>query len=157
VIVFDLHCARAGHQFEGWFGSSEDYESQRERGLLGCPICGDSAISKALMAPSVGAKSNQRVEKTTQAVPVVPVGTGPDLAKVRAVMEGLARAQSNALKDSEWVGRKFADMARAMHYGEQEHRSVHGEVAPEEARALIEEGVEVSPLPFPVVPPEAQN
>lgn len=157
MIVFDLHCAQGGHLFEGWFGSSEDFESQRERGLLACPICGDKAVSKALMAPAVGAKSNQLVAKAASAAPAMPVGTGPDMAKVRAVMEGLARAQSEALKESEWVGRRFADMARAMHYGEQEHRSVHGEVAPEEARALIEEGVEVSPLPFPVVPPDAQN
>jgi hypothetical protein len=155
VIVFDLKCARAGHLFEGWFGSGEDYEAQRARGLLACPMCGDTDVGKAVMAPAVGAKSNARSNGGSSAA--LPVSNGPDAARLRAMMTKLAQAQSAALKDSEWVGRKFADTARAMHYGEQDHKSVHGEVAPEEARALIEEGVEVAPLPFPVIPPDVQN
>jgi hypothetical protein len=149
VIVFDLKCARAGHLFEGWFKSGEDFESQCALGLVACPTCGDADVGKAVMAPAVGAKSNSQA--------AVPVSNGPELAKMRAVMEAMAKAQGEALKDSEWVGRQFADIARSMHYGEQDHKSVHGEVAPEEARALIDEGVEVAPLLFPVVPPDAQN
>jgi hypothetical protein len=150
MIVFDLKCIAGGHVFEGWFGSGEDFESQRARGLLSCPMCGSHEVAKALMAPAVPAKSNR------QSAPV-PVVSGADVAKMRAVMEKLAQVQSEALKDSEWVGRNFAETARAMHYGEKAHKSVHGEVAPDEARALIEEGVEVAPLPFPIVPPDVQN
>ncbi|CAN5339973.1 DUF1178 family protein [soil metagenome] len=151
MIVFDLKCARAGHVFEGWFGSTEDFDGQCARGLVACPMCGDTAIAKAVMAPAVGAKSNQAASLP------VPVSNSPDATQAHALMVKLAQAQSEALAQSEWVGRQFADTARAMHYGEQAHKSVHGEVAPEEARALIEEGVEVAPLLFPVVPPKAQN
>ncbi|CAN5365218.1 DUF1178 family protein [soil metagenome] len=158
MIVFDLKCSRHGHPFEAWFGSSADYEDQRTRGLLTCPVCGDPDIDKALMAPAIPAKANRRSD--TPAPSSVAMAQGPqavEAAKARAVIEQLAKAQSEALKDSQWVGRQFADVARAMHYGEQDHASVHGEVAPEEAKALMEEGVPVAPLPFPVIPPKAQN
>lgn len=151
MIVFDLKCA-SGHLFEGWFASSEDFGKQRESGLLTCPMCGLAEVGKAVMAPAVPAKGNQRAERAD-----VPVSAGPDMAKMHAMMQALASAQKEALKDSQWVGRQFAEMARSMHYGEQDHRNVHGEVAPDEARALIDEGVEVAPLLFPVTPPEAQN
>jgi hypothetical protein len=151
VIVFDLKCAGAGHVFEAWFGSSSAYEDQQARGLLACPLCGDTDVSKAVMAAAVPAKANQRGGAS------VPVSNGPDPAAMRAMIEKLAGAQAEALKESQWVGRQFADTARAMHYGEQDHKNIHGEVAPAEAKALIEEGVKVAPLPFPVVPPKAQN
>lgn len=142
--------------FEAWFGSSTDYEDQRDRALIACPVCGATEISKAVMAPAVPAKSNQAAAAN------LPVANGGaidprDVAKMRAMMTKLAEAQSEALKDSEWVGRRFAETARAMHYGEQDHKSIYGEVASEEARALMEEGVEVAPLPFPVAPPEQRN
>ena len=156
MIVFDLQCAAAHHRFEAWFGSSEDYEDQKARGLLACPMCGDPHVEKAVMAPAVPAKSNRRADPVAAPI-AVSNEAAPDPAKLRALVEKLAQAQKEALKDSQWVGRQFADMARAMHYGEQDHSRIHGEVAPEEAKALIEEGVEVAPLPFPVVPPEAQN
>lgn len=150
MIVFDLKCQTGEHVFEGWFGSSEDFESQKARGLISCPVCGTGDVEKAVMAPAVPAKSNRQSAQ-------VPVVSGADAAKLRAVMEKLAQAQNEALKDSQWVGRKFAETARAIHYGEQPHQNVHGEVAPEEARALIDEGVDVAPLPFPVIPPDVQN
>lgn len=166
MIVFDLKCAGAGHVFEGWFGSSEDFERQKAGGLLTCPICGDTSVDKAVMAPAVGAKSNQRKNAAPpSAAPVeqaaagkaVPMHSGMDSQKAMQLMQTLAQAQAEALSGSEWVGRRFADEARAMHYGEEEHRSIHGEVDISEARGLIEEGVEVAPLLFPVVPPDAQN
>jgi len=164
VIVFDLKCA-GNHVFEGWFGSSGDYEDQRARGLLVCPICEDASVVKAVMAPAVAAKGNQRTEHLpvpASATPskqpqTVPVSSGMDLEKAQLLMSALAEAQSAALKNSEWVGRRFAEAARAMHYGEQEHKPIHGEVAAEEAKGLIEEGIEVAPLIFPIVPPKAQN
>lgn len=160
MIVFDLKCDK-GHVFEGWFGSGDEYEDQRGRGMLACPICGDISVAKAVMAPAVAAKGNQRTENlpapASGQTPTVPVSSGMDMEKARVLMSALAEAQSDALRNSEWVGRRFADTARAMHYGEQEHKPIHGEVAAEEARGLIEEGIEVAPLIFPVVPPEAQN
>ncbi|MGK2912178.1 MAG: DUF1178 family protein [Sphingobium sp.] len=155
MIVFDLKCVPHGHPFEAWFGSSDDYEDQQRRGLLTCPTCGDPTVEKALMAPAIPAKSNRRSDSIT-----VPMAQGPqalEAVKARALLEKMALAQTEALKDSQWVGRQFADVARAMHYGERAHGSVHGEVAPSEAKALIEEGVPVAPLPFPVVPPDKQN
>lgn len=167
MIVFDLKCSASGHVFEAWFGSSTDYADQKARGLLACPICGDSDIAKAVMAPAVAAKGNSRPDPAAPAPatsvaapaagPAMPVGNMPDPARMQAMLQAVAQAQSEMLKDSTWVGRDFADQARAMHYGEQDHRSIHGEVAPQEARALIEEGVQVAPLPLPVVPPQAKN
>jgi hypothetical protein len=163
VIVFDLKCAAQGHVFEAWFGSSADYEAQQVRGLLACPICGDVDISKAVMAPAVGVKGNSRPDRApatpapVPAGPVAPVMNVADQAKMQALVEAMAQAQSKALEGSTWVGRGFAEQARAMHYGEQDRVSIHGEVAPAEAKALIDEGVEVAPLPFPVIPPHAKN
>jgi hypothetical protein len=144
--------------FEAWFGSGEDFASQQARGLLSCPICGDTDILKAVMAPAVPAKSNRgaRVHGSQDPASSVPVAT-PGEADMRELIGKLATAQAEMLKDSKWVGRDFANTARAMHYGEQNTQPIHGEVAPAEARALIEEGVNVAPLPLPVVPPEAQN
>jgi len=145
MIVFDLKCS-GGHVFEAWFGSSADYESQRGRALIACPMCGDSAIDKAAMAPNVAAKGNRRSE--------VPAPGKPD---PKALMAALAEAQAKMLEGSKWVGVAFADKARAMHLGEEAHAPIHGQASAEEAKALIEEGVAVAPLPLPVVPPEQRN
>ena len=163
MIVFDLQCTSAGHKFEGWFSSSDDYERQRENGLLLCPVCGAGPVEKAAMAPAVSAKSNQRqtvspaVPAVTDGQAVVPMSAGNDNPRMQELMQALAHAQAEALKQSEWVGSGFADRARAMHYGEEDAKPIHGQVAVQEARSLLEEGVEVAPLLFPVVPPEAQN
>lgn len=158
MIVFDLKCRAHGHVFEAWFGSSADYEDQAARGLLMCPMCGDPDISKALMAPAVAAKGNQRsAERAPAATPTAPVALAGDETRMREIIQSLAEAQAKVLEDSTWVGRSFAEQARAMHYGEKDRESIHGEVAPEEARALLSEGVEVAPLLFPVIPPEAKN
>lgn len=154
----------AGHRFEGWFSSSEDYDQQRGSGMLLCPVCGDTVIEKAVMAPAVSAKSNQRNQITAPMLRVadqdtaqVPVSAGSENPRLQELMRALATAQAEALKHSEWVGKGFADKARAMHYGEEDAKPIHGQVAPQEAHSLMEEGVEVAPLLFPVIPPEAQN
>jgi len=157
VIVFDLRCGH-GHVFEAWFGSSGDYADQKQRGLLSCPMCGDATIEKAVMAPNVAAKGNSRPDVSS--VPMVAnaqASTDNSPAEVKAMLSMLARAQSAMLEQSEWVGRDFADKARAMHLGETDKAAIHGEVSGEQAKALIDEGVPVAPLPFPVIPPEAQN
>ena len=163
MIVFDLRCA-TGHVFEAWFGSSGDYEDQRGRGLLCCPICDDAAIEKAVMAPNVAPKGNSRamtlpVVAEPPAAAVAPVASDgmPPPAQVKAMMQALARAQAELVRHSEDVGRRFADEARAIHLGDADVRLIHGEASADEAQALRDEGIAVSPLPFPVRRPEQSN
>jgi hypothetical protein len=138
MIVFDLACA-TGHVFEAWFGSQADYDDQRARQLVSCPICGDGTIDKAPMAPRLsGARSN----------------TAPD---AKQVMQAMMMAQRQMLAKSEDVGNRFADEARAIHAGDAEERLIHGQATPVEAKKLIEEGVPVAPLPFPVRDPARDN
>lgn len=155
MIVFDLGCDR-GHVFEAWFGSSEDYENQRARGLVTCPICDSRTVDKAVMAPRVGRKGNQ-VAAVAPAPETASTAPPPEPGQIRAMLETLAKAQKEALKDSQWVGSRFADEARAIHLGEADARSIHGQATMDEAKALIEEGVAVAPLPFPVRPPGGDN
>jgi hypothetical protein len=155
MIVFDLSC-HEGHRFEGWFASSTDYADQQERGLLACPSCGSAEVSKAPMAPAVPAKGNTRQEVLPPEPPrqVANTAMPPEVQKALAA---LAKAQSAALKNSTWVGDKFAEETRKMHYGERDEAPIHGQASLAEAKALIEEGVPVAPLPFPVAPPEKLN
>lgn len=151
MIVFDLACADR-HIFEAWFGSSADYEEQRARGLVVCPICGDSEVAKAVMAPNVGAKGN----RSSKPVPMRS-GGAPAPAEMKAMLTALAKAQAKILEGSEHVGARFADEARAIHDGDAPERAIHGQATVEEARSLVEDGVPVVPLPLPVVPPEVTH
>jgi hypothetical protein len=157
VIVFDLKCPH-DHVFEAWFGSSSAFEDQRKRGLVACPVCGDSDVGKAVMAPNIGAKGNSRsvASPAVRQVPGVP--NAPATADaLKAALRSLAEMQSKMLETSKWVGRSFADRARAMHAGEEEHAPIHGQSTLAEAKALVEDGVPVAPLIVPIVPPEASN
>ena len=138
MIIFDLKCAPQGHVFEAWFGSNEDFEAQRGRGLVACPICGAAAVDKAPMAPRVG-------------------GSGSADADMKAMLSDMAKAQKQMLETSEHVGARFPDEARAIHLGEAEARSIHGQASAADAESLREEGVPIAPLPFPVTPPDKQN
>lgn len=155
MIVFDLECRASGHRFEGWFGSSEDFASQQERGLVACPHCGSGDIVKAPMAPKVGRKGNQ-LETASPAKPQAVQG-GKLPPEALKIMQALAVMQAEALKHSRWVGENFAEESRAMHYGEREAESIHGQATLEEAQELLEEGIAVAPLPFPVAPPGKAN
>jgi hypothetical protein len=154
MIVFDLACQTLGHRFEGWFASSEDFASQQARGLLTCPSCGTGDVAKAVMAPSIGRKGNQL--PAVQAEPK-PVAGGAVPAQAREMMTKLATLQAEALKQSTWVGEKFADTSRAMHYGERDNAAIHGQATAKEAKDLLEEGIAVMPLLVPVTPPEELN
>lgn len=162
MIAFDLNCS-AGHRFEGWFGSSQDYDAQQAGGLLACPLCDDRHVHKALSVPNVGRKGNQAVIQRSQAIERAEPVTGevvntPTLPPaMMALMQKLMVKQTEMLKDSQWVGREFAETARAIHYGEESDRLIHGETSADEAQDLAEEGIAVAPLPFPVVPPQAKN
>lgn len=174
MIVFDLQCADGGHVFEAWFGSSADYEEQKERGLVACPLCGSDQISKALMAPAVSAKSNRKGDQSIPSgesgqniqheqcgpdgqMPLPVSNDAPDPAQMKAMLETLARQQAKALEKSDYVGENFASEARAMHEGEKDDRPIHGQTSLEEAKALVEDGVPVAPLPLPIRPPKTDN
>jgi hypothetical protein len=145
MIVFDLRCGD-GHVFEAWFGSSAAFEAQRADGLIACPMCGAVEVEKAVMAPNVAPKGNRAAADTP-----------PPPAKVKAALAAMAQAQAKALATSEWVGSGFAAQARAMHDGDVPDRPIHGQATLADAKALVEDGVPIAPLPFPVVPPEACN
>jgi hypothetical protein len=140
VIVFDLVCDGQGHVFEAWFGSSADYEAQKARGLVTCPLC-EAPAGKAPMAPRVGPKGN----------------AAPSSGEVKTMMTRLAAMQKQVLANSEHVGDRFPAEARAIHLGEAEARAIHGRATADEAQSLAEEGVPVSPLPFPVPEPGSEN
>jgi len=156
MIVFDLHCAH-GHRFEGWFGSSSDYEDQSARGLVSCPECGLAEVGKAPMAPAVPAKGNTLPAKAAAPAETQPVSNTPMPAEVQEALRKLATAQEKALKNSTWVGKDFAEQSREMHYGERDEAAIHGQASLEEAKALVDEGVPVAALPFPIAPPEDLN
>lgn len=155
MIVFDLECRTNGHRFEGWFGSSEDFSDQQERGLVACPQCASADVIKAPMAPKLARKGNQIASAPVPAVKAMNKAPMPPEAV--KMMRALATMQAEALKDSRWVGNKFADESRAIHYGERDAETIHGQATIEEAKALHEEGIEVMPLPFPVAPPSEAN
>ena len=155
MIVFDL-CCDAGHRFEGWFGSSEEFSNQQARGLVTCPECGSLAVVKAPMAPAVPRKGNAGDGKRGKG-DEIPMAGGMPPQEIAQVLQKMSELQAEALKSSRWVGSKFAEESRAIHYGEREAETIHGEATPEEAKELLDEGIKVAPLPFPVAPPEELN
>ena len=164
MIVFDLQCGN-GHRFEGWFGSSTDFADQQARGLLACPICNDAEVAKAPMAPAIAAKSNSparpaenRQEVTGTDRPDKPEVSNHQMpAELKEAFRKIVTAQARALKSSSWVGDKFADEARSMHYGEKDEKPIHGRASAKETRELLEEGVTVAPLLIPIAPPDEIN
>jgi len=155
MIVFDL-CCETGHRFEGWFASSADFARQCESDLVSCPQCGSVAIDKAPMAPAVPRKGNQLPARSTSRQEK-PVARNPLPAEMSEALVKLARAQAKALESSRWVGPAFAEESRAMHYGEREPQAIHGQATADQAKELVEEGIAIAPLPFPVAPPEKLN
>ena len=154
MIIFDLQCPH-GHRFEGWFGSSSDFESQLEANMVSCPTCGATQVGKAPMAPAVPAKSNSRATVASPDGTEMAGGVLP--AQLKEALSALAKAQAEALKTSEYVGERFAEESRAIHYGERDGAAIHGKASAEEARDLIEEGISVLPLLTPFAPPEDIN
>ena len=163
MISYDLKCHPQGHVFEGWFGSADSFQEQLRRGLIACPHCGSVEVERQLSIPNVGANSNQEraVAKpsTDDVIAAAPVMTAPPVLPpaLREVLARVAEAQAETLKQSEWVGDKFADEVRAQHYGEAEERLVHGEASAKQAQDLAEEGIAIMPILFPVAPPDKRN
>ena len=153
MIRYALRCDR-DHGFESWFQSSSAYDSQVKRKLVTCPICGSAKVDKAIMAPRiVGTKGRGRAAPppepaaapTPEATPSGP--TSLMLAQEKELRTKLKELRDHIVKNADNVGERFANEARAMHYGDKEHRPIYGEASPEEAKSLIDEGIEVSPLP----------
>lgn len=143
MIVFDLKCS-SGHQFEAWFRSSSAYEDQLAAGIVECPHCGSIEVSKALMAPNVATKGNQKAEPTPVAAKSGDANLNQVAAEARKVMEKLRDHVENTC---DYVGKNFTEEARKIHYGEAEERGIYGESTAEETKELIDEGVEILPLP----------
>ena len=155
MILYNLRCER-GHTFESWFQSSQAYEVQEKRKLVNCPACGSAKVERAIMAPQiVSKKGRNRTEPepapapaTTTATEVTaPTSTPLLMAQERELRAKLKELRDHIVKNADNVGERFPNEARKMHYGDIEHRPIYGEASPDEARALIDEGVEVSPLP----------
>jgi hypothetical protein len=159
MIRYALHCDH-DHTFESWFQSSSAYDSQVKRKLVGCPICGSVKVAKAIMAPRIVGKKGRESAAASPApiesVEILPPANSTPLvmAQERELRAKLKELRDHIVKNADNVGESFPNEARKMHYGEIEHRPIYGEASPDEARALIDEGVEVSPLP---VLPEDRN
>ena len=138
MIRYALKCANA-HEFESWFQSASAYDSLRAAGHVGCPLCGDAAIEKVLMAPAV-----RPARRAAEAAPPAQRLAEPASDIEKALADLRAKVEAN----SDYVGEGFAAEARRIHAGEAPERSIYGEAKPEEARKLIEDGVPVAPLPF---------
>jgi hypothetical protein len=151
MIHYNLRCER-GHAFESWFQSSSAYESQEKRKLVNCPACGSAKVERAIMAPQiVSKKSRDRAAPApapaTSTEVTAPASTPLMMAQERELRTKLKELRDHIVKNADNVGERFPNEARKMHYGDIEHRPIYGEASPDEARSLIEEGVEVSPLP----------
>ena len=160
--VLDLQCGQA-HGFEGWFGSEEDYQSQRARGLVSCPLCGDAQIVKLPSAPRLNLGATAPAPSPAAAEPSSG-GAAPGLAPVtlpaqahsnepahltlQQMQAALMHAVRHVMAHTEDVGTQFADEARKMHYGEAQERGIRGQVTREETEALLDEGIEVLALPM---------
>lgn len=135
MILYDLKCP-CGQEFEAWFRDSAGYEEQRENGGIDCPTCGSNGVSKALMAPNISIDGSRR----------------DTLAKgetMRGVFETLAKLRNHVESSCDYVGPKFAEEARKIHYGEVKDRAIYGEATSDESEELHEEGIEFVQLPFP--------
>jgi hypothetical protein len=143
MIKYALACEQA-HEFESWFPSSEAFETQRKRGFVTCPYCDSAKVEKQIMAPSIARKDKAAVSPPESQ----PVATFSEKEKqIRAMIRAV---REHVMQNSENVGKGFAEEARKMHFGETEERSIYGEADSAEVRSLLEEGIDV--LPLPIVP-----
>jgi hypothetical protein len=158
VIVYNLACDQQ-HPFEGWFGSPADFENQRDGGLVECPLCGSSKVERKLHAPRINmgaAQSAASIASETQQATAVAADRGrapanlPSEIDLGQLREAIAAFAENVRENTEYVGEKFAEEARAMHYGEKPHKGIRGRADHETAQELREEGITFQSLPFPV-------
>jgi hypothetical protein len=157
MILYRLRCSK-GHEFESWFKDSKSCERQEKKSLIGCAVCGDAKVTRALMAPRLGTKGNKKTAAMTSEAPAAPPAPAPTpqqqqmaaLAKhmPKEMRETLLKLREQVEKNCEHVGPKFAEEARKIHYGESDKRGIYGETSDEEAEALADEGIEFGRLPW---------
>jgi hypothetical protein len=156
MILYRLRCSK-GHEFESWFKDSKTYERQEKKSVIGCAVCGDSKVKRAIMAPRIGKKGKVKAEveapAEAAAPAAVPTPAQQQMAALASKMpkelrEALMKVRSEVEKNCEHVGDKFAEEARKIHYGESDKRGIYGETSDEEAEALAEEGIEFGRLPW---------
>ena len=131
MIVFNLNCSDCAFSFEGWFENTNDYNKQIKKGLLTCPSCNSTQIKKGLMAPNVSKKSNSKIYKRNKSI-------ASNVNKLKKIIE----------KEFDYVGDKFTEEAKKIKYGEAKDRSIYGEASVEQTKELIDEDIDVLPLPF---------
>ena len=160
MIRYALHCDQ-GHAFESWFQSSVAYDKQAKRALVTCPTCGSAKVEKAIMAPRLaraeGADPPPPAILPTPPLPSLVPGKTPVAIMSppeRELRKKLKELRDHLTKNADYVGPRFPEQARKIHYGEIEHRSIYGEASPEEAKEMHEEGIEFHPLP---ILPDDQN
>jgi hypothetical protein len=151
MIKYTLVCEQR-HEFESWFASSAAYDKQEKRGLITCPTCHSSKVEKAIMAPRLTGTRKRARKAEMPAAAAAPVAMlSPQEQELRSKLKEL---RDHITKNADNVGKKFPEEARKMHYGEIEHRSIYGEATLESAKEMIDEGIELHPLP---VLPDEQN
>jgi len=156
MILYRLRCSK-GHEFESWFKDSKTYERQEKKSLIGCAVCGDSKVARAIMAPRIGKKGNAVEVEAPPAAAPAPTAEQQQAQQQMAALarhmpkelrEALMKVRTEVEKNCEHVGDKFAEEARKIHYGESDKRGIYGETSDEEAEALAEEGIEFGRLPW---------
>lgn len=155
--VLDLTCL-SGHVFEGWFGSEDDFSTQLTRGLVQCPVCGSSSVHKKLSAPRLNLSRAKAPDESAPAIwpssaKGAPSGaslTAPMSAEMQAKLQSaLTKVVQDVLASTDDVGDRFAEEARRIHYGETEERAIRGQATADEAKELVEEGIELMAIPIP--------
>jgi hypothetical protein len=160
MILYRLRCSK-GHEFESWFKDSKSYERQEKKSLIGCAVCGDAKVTRAIMSPRLGTKGNKKTA-VANTVPTSAPQPAPSPEQQQAqqkmaalskhmpkeLREALLKVRAEVEKNCEHVGPKFAEEARKIHYCESDKRGIYGETSDEEAEALAEEGIEFGRLPW---------
>ena len=154
MILYRLRCSK-GHEFESWFKDSKTYERQEKKSVIGCAVCGDSKVKRAIMSPRIGKKGKAEIEapvETATAPAPVPAAAQQMAALARQMprelREALLKVRAEVEKNCEHVGDKFADEARKIHHGETEARGIYGEATDAEHEELLEEGIDVARIPW---------
>ncbi len=133
MIVFNLNCADCAYSFEGWFENTKDFNKQIRKGLVNCPYCNSTQIKKGLTAPNIAKKSNSKIPKRNKSI-------ASNVKKLKKIIE----------KEFDYVGDKFTEEAKKIKYGEAKERAIYGEASIEQTKELIDEDIDVLPLPFSV-------
>ena len=155
MIRYALKCDRE-HEFESWFASSAAYDKQVKRSLVACPVCNSAKVEKTIMAPRLSGTKKHGDAPAAVPAPELPAPAPMPEAPAQVAMvspqehefrKKLKELREHLTKNADYVGQKFPEEARKMHYGEIEHRSIYGEASPDQAKELHEEGIEFHPLP----------